>query len=89
MDKVDRLKKTESLPRFLTQQEVRISSLIKGAMTMEEIMKSAIIEFNIKITSTDRYAAMDRMLRSYVEYLNETGVIELNVSDGFLKYNRV
>lgn len=29
------------------------------------------------------------MLRSYVEYLNETGIIELNMDDGFLKYSKV
>lgn len=84
---IDRLI-TENI-NFYKYRATRIGSIIEGAMTMEEIMKAAIVAFNIKITSTNRYAAMERMLKSYVEYLNETGVIELNVSDGFLKYNRL
>ncbi len=79
---------TENISFYKYRAE-RISSLVQGAMTMEEIMRAAIIEFNIQITSNNRFAAMERMLRSYVEYLNETGVIELNVSDGFLKYNHM
>ncbi len=34
-----------------------------------------------------RYAVIERMLWSYVEYLNETGIIELNMDEGFLKYS--
>jgi hydroxyacylglutathione hydrolase len=57
-------------------------------MTMEEIMKAVMRVFNIHVKTTERYAVIERMLRSYVEYLNETGVIELNIEDGFLKYKK-
>jgi len=86
-DEIDQLI-TENISFYKYRAE-RISSLIHGAMTMEEIMRAAIIEFNIQITTNNRYAVIERMLRSFVEYLNETGVIELNVSDGFLKYNLI
>ena len=55
-------------------------------MTMEDIFKAAIKKFDIRVKSTYRYAVFERMLRYYVEYLNETGSIELNIEHGFLKY---
>ena len=57
-------------------------------MTMEDIFKAAIKKFDIRVKSTYRYAVIERMLRSYVEYLNETGSIELNIEHGFLKYTK-
>ena len=58
------------------------------AMTMEEIMKAAIDVFKINIQTPHRYAVIERMLRSYVEYLNEMGIIDLNIENGFLKYRK-
>ncbi len=66
----------------------KINALIEGAMTMEDIFKATIKKFDIHVKSTYRYAVIERMLRSYVEYLNETGSIELNIEDGFLKYTK-
>jgi len=73
---------------FYKDRAVRVYTVINGAMTMEEIMKAVIKEFNLYIRSIYRYAVIERMLRSYVEYLNETGAIKLNVEDGFLKYTK-
>lgn len=73
---------------FYKNRAAKIYDLIDGAMTMEDIMKTAMEDFNIRVQSIYRYAFIERMLRSYVEYLNETGSIELNIENGFLKYSK-
>jgi hydroxyacylglutathione hydrolase len=73
---------------FYKNRAARIYDVIDGAMTMEDIMKAVIKDFNIRVNSKYRYALIERMLRSYVEYLNETGSIELNIENGFLKYSK-
>lgn len=73
---------------FYKNRAKRVSDVINGAMTMEDIFKVVIKKFNIHVKSRYRYAVIERMLLSYVEYLTETGVIELNMDDGFLKYSK-
>lgn len=73
---------------FYKNRAKRVYDVIDGAMTMEEILKAVIKSFNIHINSRYRYTLIERMLKSYVEYLNETGFIELNIDDGFLKYSK-
>ena len=72
---------------FYKNRAVKIYALIDGAMTMEDILKAVIKNFNIRVDTRYKYANIERMLRSYVEYLNETGRIELIMEDGFLKYH--
>lgn len=74
---------------FYKNRAERIYDAIDSAMTIEDIMKSVIKSFNIHVKTVDKYALIERMLRSYVEYLNETGRIELIMEDGFLKYTKV
>lgn len=74
---------------FYKDRASRICAVIEESMTMEDILKAVIKNFNIHIKSRYRYTIMTRMLRSYVEYLHETGIIELNMDDGFLKYSKV
>jgi glyoxylase-like metal-dependent hydrolase (beta-lactamase superfamily II) len=66
----------------------KIYDLIDSAMTMEDILKAVIKNFGINVKSVYKYIVIERMLRSYVEYLNETGSIELNMDCGFLKYTK-
>lgn len=66
-----------------------VYSVINNAMTMEEILKAAIRKFSISINSIHKYSLIERMVRSYVEYLNETGMISLEIEEGFLKYTKV
>jgi len=73
---------------FYENRAQRIYDVIDGAMTMEDIFKVVIKNFNIHVNSRYRYAVIERMLRSYVEYLNEIGRIDLNMDDGFLKYSK-
>ena len=73
---------------FYKNRATSVCELIEGAMTMEDIFKAVIKNFNIHVNSRYRYAVIERMLWSYVEYLNETGIIELNMDHGFLKYSK-
>ncbi|MBW9144773.1 MBL fold metallo-hydrolase [Clostridium sp. CM028] len=73
---------------FYKDRALRIYNVIDGTMTMEDILKAVIISFNINVKSKYRYTTIVRMLRSYVEYLNETGMIVLNMDEGFLKYSK-
>jgi glyoxylase-like metal-dependent hydrolase (beta-lactamase superfamily II) len=75
--------------KFLKNRAERVYDFIDGTMTMEEIMSATLKNFNIHAKTIARYAILERMLRSYVEYLNEIGMIELIMDDGFLKYRRV
>ncbi|KDR96538.1 Glyoxylase, beta-lactamase superfamily II [Peptoclostridium litorale DSM 5388] len=73
---------------FYENRAARVYDVIEGAMTMEDIMKSVIKKWRISVNSTYKYAVIEKMLRSYVEYLNETRMIELVMENGFLKYTK-
>jgi hydroxyacylglutathione hydrolase len=73
---------------FYKERATTIYNVIEGAMTMEDILKAVIEVFNINVKTRYRYSTIVRMLRSYVEYLNETGIIALNMDNGFIKYSK-
>ena len=73
---------------FYKKRAYKIYEIINGKMTMEEILKEVIKEFNIPVKTQYKYPTLERMLRSYVEYLNETGRIAVSMEDGFLKYSK-
>lgn len=73
---------------FYKNRAARVYEVINGAMTMEDILKAVIKSFGIRVKSVNRYSVIERMLRSFVEYLNETGMIKLTMEDGFLKYSK-
>ncbi|MFA6940539.1 MAG: MBL fold metallo-hydrolase [Clostridiaceae bacterium] len=72
---------------FYKNRAERIYNFIVGSMTMEDILKTVIKNFHINVKTRFKYAKIERMLRSYVEYLYETGKIELIMEDGFIKYH--
>lgn len=74
---------------FYKNRAKSIYEVINGKQTMEEILKEVIKAFQIPVKTQYKYYTLERMLRSYVEYLDETGEIELNMDDGFLKYSKV
>ncbi|MEG0772711.1 hypothetical protein [Clostridium sp.] len=73
---------------FYKDRAAMVYESIEGSMTMEQIMRSVIKYFNIGVKTIYKYNMVERMLRSYVEYLNETGSIKLIMEDGFLKYTK-
>ena len=73
---------------FYEERAMKIYEAIKGAMTMEDIMKAVIKSFNIHVNNTHRYYFIERMLKSYVEYLYEIEKLKLVMENGFLKYKK-
>lgn len=73
---------------FYKNRAARVYDAIDGAMTMEEILKAVIKKFDIRVDSRYKYALVEKMLRSNVEYLVEMGDLELNMIDGFRKYSK-
>lgn len=73
---------------YFKERAQKVYEVIDGDMTMEDILKEVIKKFEISVGNRYRYSVIDKMLRSYVEYLNETGMIVLNMDEGFLKYSR-
>ena len=73
---------------FYKRTAAKVYSSIEGAMTTEELTKAVIRDFNLSVNSVNRYRFIERMLRSYVEYLHEVGAIDLSIADGFLKYKK-
>ena len=75
--------------KFYKNRAKSICEIINGKLTMEEILKEVIKAFNIPVKTEYKYYTIERMLRSYIEYLNEMGKIELSIEDGFLKYCKI
>lgn len=71
---------------FYKNSAERVYDAVEGAMTMEEILKTVIKDFKISVKSLYKYSVVERMLRSYVEYLIDTKKFDLIIDDGFLKY---
>lgn len=74
---------------FYKLRAEKIYEIINDSMTLEEIMQAITKSFNIHVTNVYKYTLIERMLRSYVEYLNELGRLELSAADGFLKYSKI
>lgn len=65
-----------------------VLAVINHPMSMEEITKAVMNTLGITAKSVNKYMAIEKMLRSNIEYLQETKMIELSVEDGFLKYTK-
>lgn len=73
---------------FYESRAMRIYDVIDVPMTMEEILKAVIKSFNIRVNDIFRYYMMERMLRSYVDYLYDIDKLKLIIENGFLKYTK-
>lgn len=73
---------------FYEDRAMKIYEAIEGQMTLEDVMKAVIKKFNINVNSVDRYYLIERMLKSYVEYLYDIKKLKLIMEDGFLKYSK-
>lgn len=73
---------------FYKYRASRIYELIQGAMTLEEMMKIVIERFHIRITNLRKYIVIQRMLRSYLEYLIEIGKVEIIIEESMLKFRK-
>lgn len=71
---------------FYKNRAENIYKLIDGDLTPEAILKVVIKAYNISVRTIEKYKVLKRMLISYVEYLNETGRIDLILNNGYIKY---
>ncbi|WPC39814.1 MBL fold metallo-hydrolase [Clostridium sp. JS66] len=71
---------------FYESRAMRVYEVIDKAMTIEDIMKVVIKRFHININDVYKYYVIERMLKSYVDYLYEIEKLNLIMEDGFLKY---
>ena len=62
--------------------------IIKGRMTMDEIVNAASRSFDVNVNNLYRYDMIKRMLQCHVDYLYETGRLRLVMDEGFRKYER-
>ncbi|MDF2700503.1 MAG: hydrolase [Haloplasmataceae bacterium] len=73
---------------FYKSRAFRIHQIIENNMNFEEILKAVLKEFNIKIKTINKYVVIERMLRSYIEYLTETNMLEIQMNDGTVEYKK-
>ena len=73
---------------FYESRAMKIYEVIDGAMTNEDIMKAVIKRFNIHVNNIYKYYVIERMLKSYVDYLYEIQKLKLILENGFLKYTK-
>lgn len=71
---------------FYESKAMKIYEVVDRPMTMEDIMKVVIEKFNIRINNVYKYYFIERMLKSYVDYLYEIKKFKLTMENGFLKY---
>ncbi|MCY6354235.1 MBL fold metallo-hydrolase [Clostridium sp. ZS2-4] len=71
---------------FYKDRALQICNFINSPMTMEDIIKNVIEKFNIRIGSAHKYALIETIVRFYVEYLKEIGMIDSIIEERMLKY---
>ncbi|MBE6043584.1 MAG: MBL fold metallo-hydrolase [Clostridium thermopalmarium] len=74
--------------KFYKQRAESIYKIMKDNMTLEEILKVVIKSFDIGVKSVQKYIIIERMLRSYVEYLTEIGKVKLVIEDRIVRYKK-
>lgn len=62
---------------------------ISEPMTFEDIMKCIIRKNKTEVKTVYKYKTVERMLRSYVEYLYETKRVNMIIDKGFIKYVKI
>lgn len=73
---------------FYQYRAQRIGDLIEETMTREEIFKAVVEDFHISMTSIFKHDVIERMLKSYLDYLVEIDEIEFILEEGLLKYRK-
>lgn len=76
---------TDNIAFYKLRAEV-IADLVTVPMTMEEVTQTVRKAFHIQVKDVFKYTLIIRMLSSYLEYLNDIGLLKKNVKDGMLYY---
>ncbi len=73
---------------FYENVSLKIYDLIINPMTLDEITKAVSINFNLNISNENRYIFIQRLLKSYIEYLYEIKKLKRVITDDILKYSK-
>lgn len=73
---------------FYKNRAKRISSVIEGYMTSEEIFNSAVKRYNINVNDKYKCKLVERILGAYIEYLKETEEIKVFNDKGVTKFSK-
>ena len=73
---------------FYKNRAEEILSCIQEPLTFEEILARVTETMHIHLTSPNKYLAVHRMLRCYMDYLEDTGKLSLLMDNAALKYTR-
>lgn len=65
-----------------------IKSLIDEKSTLTDIVEKVIENCGIPIHTLGKARVVERMIRSYVNYLDETGQVQTDIENGIVIYNR-
>jgi glyoxylase-like metal-dependent hydrolase (beta-lactamase superfamily II) len=60
---------------FYKSKAHKIYEIIEDNMSQEDILEAVIVKFNIRINNRYKYALIERLTKSYVEYLSEQKLI--------------
>ncbi|MBF4692100.1 MBL fold metallo-hydrolase [Fusibacter ferrireducens] len=73
---------------FYKQRAQRVYDVVHKPMTLEEILRAVIREFNINVRSIHKQRVINRMMCSFVDYLIEIEQLKAEIDNGFIKYHQ-
>lgn len=71
---------------FINRKSAEVYSVIQGAMTLEEIARAVIEKLKISVLNFGFYD-LEASINSFVEYLYEIRALELELTNGYLRYS--
>ncbi|MDN5351773.1 MAG: hydroxyacylglutathione hydrolase [Clostridiales bacterium] len=74
---------------FYKERAERVFETIDGAMTVEDIFKAVVNAFSIHVKTKFGSAVIERMLRSYIEYMVDEKRLEVVLVNGMIHYKPV
>jgi glyoxylase-like metal-dependent hydrolase (beta-lactamase superfamily II) len=74
---------------FYKLRAERVKEVIAGPMTEEMMLKAVIEAFGIRIKSIHYQHVIERMMKSFLDYLVATGDVVTYIDDGFIKFDRL
>ncbi|GAU78847.1 MBL fold metallo-hydrolase [Fusibacter sp. 3D3] len=73
---------------FYKHRAQRVYDVINKPMTLEEILRAVICEFDINVKSIHKQRVINRMMCSFVDYLIEIEQLTAEIENGFIKYRQ-
>lgn len=73
---------------YYHDKALAVLDFVDSPKTVEQLMQEVSSAWHIGVKSVDKFLVVEKMLRSYVEYLSEKGFVEAFIDQGYLKYKR-